>query len=60
MQHPAFITIAVRSSIDHFVIQPGGKHDFRRFHGLHEMLELQSIDCSIPLREIYHKTELAS
>jgi len=46
--------------IDHFTIQPGATHTFRQYRNLDDLLELPSIDCAIPLREIYHKTDLAA
>ena len=46
--------------VDQFTIQSGVQSTFRLYRQLDETLELPSIGCSIPLREIYYKTDLVA
>jgi Uma2 family endonuclease len=46
--------------VDHYMIMPGGSHSFRCLQDVDDHLDITSIECSIPLRAIYRKTELAS
>ena len=46
--------------VDHYTISPGGAHTFRCLQDLNDTLDIPSINCSLPLRDIYRRTELAS
>jgi Uma2 family endonuclease len=46
--------------IGHYTIESGVIQDLRTYRQLDDVLELPSIGCSIPLREIYRKTDLAA
>ena len=46
--------------VDHYTIEKDGKHTLRIHLRLDDALDLPSIKVSIPLREIYRKTELAA
>jgi Uma2 family endonuclease len=46
--------------VDQFAIHSGVQHTFRLHNKIDETLELSSIGCCIPLREIYRKTDLAA
>lgn len=56
-----YILISQKSvRIDQFIRQSGGDWSLRPYDSIHDLLQLPSVDCAIPLREIYHKTDLAA
>jgi Uma2 family endonuclease len=46
--------------VDHYIIRPGGSHTFRCLQDPSDTLDILSINCSLPLCDIYRRTELAS
>ena len=46
--------------VDQFVRQPDGEFKLRSYDSLDDSLEVGAVGCSIPLRDIYFKTELMS
>jgi Uma2 family endonuclease len=46
--------------IDQFIRQPDGEFKLRSCSSIDDRLEIPTVGCSVPLKEIYFKTELVS